>query len=193
MCGKKNDRCDSLRFNTCFYEIGSCVVNSCDSFRQKLILDANDRKKRSWSVNWKWQMLTSQKMKKKDDQKFERILTENRKLLKFVKLIKLAVVIWMTTRAAKNSWPLIRLYAGGLSWHEGTVTLPEELLVICGRTFDAHKILTSAECCYHCSESPQSHMQRVKSMVKYVSSVRHKLMKIRKSLSFMNEQRFADC
>ena len=44
-----------------------------------------------------------------------------------------------------------------------------------------------------CSESPQSHMQKVKPMVKYVSSVRHELMKVRRSLLFMNEQRFADC
>ena len=46
---------------------------------------------------------------------------------------------------------------------------------------------------FFCSESSQSHMQRVKPMIKYVSSVKHKLMKIRKSLFFINEQRFADC
>ena len=39
----------------------------------------------------------------------------------------------------------------------------------------------------NCSESLQSHMQRVKSMIKYVNSVKHELMKIRKSLLFMNE------
>ena len=46
-CEKKNTTNDeSLRFNTCFYEIDNCVMNSCDSFRQKLIFDANDRKKK---------------------------------------------------------------------------------------------------------------------------------------------------
>ena len=37
---------ESLRFKICFYEIDSCVMNSCDSFRQKLIFDTNDRKKK---------------------------------------------------------------------------------------------------------------------------------------------------
>ena len=36
----------NLRFNICFYKIDNCVMNSCDSFRQKLIFDANDRKKK---------------------------------------------------------------------------------------------------------------------------------------------------
>ena len=37
---------ENLRFKTCFYEIDNCVMNSCDSFRQKLIFDTNDRKKK---------------------------------------------------------------------------------------------------------------------------------------------------
>ena len=36
----------SLRFNICFYKIDNCVMNSYDSFRQKLIFDANNRKKK---------------------------------------------------------------------------------------------------------------------------------------------------
>ena len=35
----------NLRFNICFYEVDNCVMNSYNSFRQKLIFDANDRKK----------------------------------------------------------------------------------------------------------------------------------------------------
>ena len=138
-------------------------------------------------------MPTSQEVEEGGGQKSGRILAEDRGLLEFAKLIGLAVVIWMTARAAEDSWPLVRLYAGGLSWHGGTVTLPGGLLVVCGRTFGAHRILTSAECCYHCSGSPQSHMQRVKPMVKYVSSVRHGLMEVRRPLPFMNGQRSADC
>ena len=37
---------ESLRFNICFYEINNCVMNSYNSFRQKLIFDTNDRKKK---------------------------------------------------------------------------------------------------------------------------------------------------
>ena len=37
---------ENLRFKTCFYEIDSCVMNSYNSFRQKLIFDTNDRKKK---------------------------------------------------------------------------------------------------------------------------------------------------
>ena len=36
-------------------------------------------------------------------------------------------------------------------------------------------------------------MQKVKLMIKYVNNVKHELMKIRKSLFFINEQRFANC
>ena len=43
---KKMTNDESLRFKTCFYEIDNCVMNSCNSFRQKLIFDANDRKKK---------------------------------------------------------------------------------------------------------------------------------------------------
>ena len=43
------------------------------------------------------------------------------------------------------------------------------------------------------SESLQSHMQKIKLIIKYVNNVKHKLMKIRKSLFFINEQRFANC
>ena len=69
----------------------------------------------------------------------------------------------------------------------------EKLLMICERIFDVYKILTYAECCYYCNESFQSHMQKIKSMIKYVNNVKHKLIKIRKSLLFINEQRFANC
>ena len=148
--------------------------------------------KKNWNVNWKWQMLNSQKIKK-NDQKFERILTKNKKLLKFIKLIKFVVMIWMTIKTTKNNWSLIRLYVDNLNWHENIVILFEKLLMICERIFDVHKILTFVECCYYCNESLQSHMQKIKSMIKYVSNVKHKLMKIRKSLFFINEQRFANC
>ena len=37
---------ENLRFKICFYEIDRCVMNTCDSFRQKLIFDANNRKKK---------------------------------------------------------------------------------------------------------------------------------------------------
>ena len=36
----------NLRFNICFYEVDNCVMNSCNSFRQKLIFDVNNRKKK---------------------------------------------------------------------------------------------------------------------------------------------------
>ena len=69
----------------------------------------------------------------------------------------------------------------------------KKLLMICERIFDVHKILTYVECCYYCNESFQLHMQKVKSIIKYVSSVKHKLIKIRKSLFFIDKQRFANC
>ena len=65
--------------------------------------------------------------------------------------------------------------------------------MICERIFDVHKILTFVECYYHCNESFQSYMQKIKLMIKYMNSVKHELMKIRKSLFFINEQRFANC
>ena len=74
---------ESLRLKTYFYKVDSCVMNSYDSFRQKLIFDTNDRKK-NWNLNWKWQMLISQKMKKK--------------------MIKNSNESW---RKAKNRWNLL--------------------------------------------------------------------------------------
>ena len=38
-------------------------------------------------------MFISQKIKNKNNQKFEQILTKNKKLLKFIKLIKFVVII----------------------------------------------------------------------------------------------------
>ena len=67
-------------------------MNSYNSFRQKLILDANDRKKKL-KFELKVTDVHFAKNEKKNNQKFEQILTKNRELLKFVKLIELAVVI----------------------------------------------------------------------------------------------------